>query len=92
MIEYSGRGKNDVIYEVKGGLTEKFNVNGTYVSNELILSISIWISNDFYIKVNKIVMDYYIDKFNKKYKNDSKKLLEKANKLELKMDKIKESL
>ena len=34
-------------------------IRGTYVFNELILSIALWISPDFYDKVYTIVRDYY---------------------------------
>ncbi|CCU56499.1 N1R/p28-like protein [Mythimna separata entomopoxvirus 'L'] len=77
--------KNNVIYEIYFKNNDKINdiVSGTYVSKDLVLSISIWISNEFYIKCSNIIENYYINDFKLKYENNVKNLTEKINNLEI---------
>ncbi|CCU55586.1 N1R/p28-like protein [Choristoneura biennis entomopoxvirus] len=76
--------KNNVIYEVIFKNNDSVNeiISGSYVSKDLILAISIWISNEFYLKCNKIIEKYYIDEYTKEYKNNKHKLQNKIKEIE----------
>ena len=58
------------MYVIKGGNDKNKPESGTYIREELFLSIATWISIEFYDKVSKIVKNYYIEEFETKYKND----------------------
>ena len=71
--------KNEIKYKIVSKIAVENNYSGIYVCKDLITSIACWISPEFTVKVNKIVIDYYINKYIKKYKN---KLLDIESKLE----------
>jgi hypothetical protein len=73
----------ELIYEVKkcnNGLGKQ--ITGQYVHKDLILDIASWISPEFYIRCNKIVIDYFTNEY-KTLGEDEK--IEKIRELELKM-------
>ena len=62
------------LYEVKIGkksISTK-DISGTYVCKELILDISSWISPDFYLKCNKIILTHAEEEFKKQHKAEIK--------------------
>ncbi|CCU56358.1 N1R/p28-like protein [Mythimna separata entomopoxvirus 'L'] len=75
---------NNVMYEIIGNKQTEENklIVGTYVSEDLILSISNWISNEFYNQCNKIVKKYFIEEYNKNYKNNEENLNNKIKEIE----------
>lgn len=81
-------GRQEIIYEVRKG-TDRNAINGTYVVKDLITHIACWISKEFYVKVNNIVINYYSKKFNENYKNNEEKLKRKLYDIESKMKIIK---
>ncbi|CCU55679.1 N1R/p28-like protein [Choristoneura biennis entomopoxvirus] len=93
-------------YEIKGDNNDEITkqITGQYVSKEIILDIASWISVEFYLKCNDIIINYYKNEFkslsyedikNKikeienKYKNI---IIIKDNQLQVKDDKIDELL
>lgn len=72
---------NPVFYTLKGGGTDIQNeiVSGTYVSSYLLLAIASWVSPEFYIKCNKIIMDYFIGEYKIKLMQAKQNLQEKEN-------------
>lgn len=64
-------------------------ISGCYVRKELILSISLWISNDFYDKVYKIIESYFINEFNENYKKDMNKLKKKLDVVLVETEKLR---
>ncbi|CCU55440.1 N1R/p28-like protein [Adoxophyes honmai entomopoxvirus 'L'] len=76
--------KNNVIYEIIFKNNDPINeiITGSYVSKDLILAISIWVSNEFYLKCNKIIEKYYIDEFTKEYRNNKNKLNNRIKEIE----------
>ena len=57
-------------------------LRGTYVPQELILSIASWVSPTFYLKCNAVVMDHYTDYFKANYDSLGQKLEEVTNLME----------
>lgn len=79
------------------GFYEKFGDNnddtmqkitGTYVPKELILNLASWISPQFYIKCNDIIIAYYIVDY-EDHLNDKHQLKEKLTEIENSLDKLK---
>ncbi|CCU55399.1 N1R/p28-like protein [Adoxophyes honmai entomopoxvirus 'L'] len=54
-------------YEIKGDNNDNISkkITGQYVSKEIILDISSWISIEFYMKCNDIIINYYKNEFKK---------------------------
>lgn len=59
----------EVLGDNKDGLTKQ--TTGTYVPQEFILALASWISPEFYIKCNKVVIDFYVQDFNNIKKNNA---------------------
>ncbi|CCU56203.1 N1R/p28-like protein [Mythimna separata entomopoxvirus 'L'] len=74
--------KSTYIIESKGTNKLDLLISGTYVCDDLLLSISTWISTDFYKKCNKIIKHYFISDFKSKYENDNEQLQYKLKQLE----------
>ncbi|CCU55622.1 N1R/p28-like protein [Choristoneura biennis entomopoxvirus] len=73
-------------YEVKGDNKDDTikQITGQYVSREIILDISSWISVEFYIKCNDIIINYYKKNFDYKIKE----IEERYSEHPIKYDKI----
>ncbi|AAG02818.1 hypothetical protein AMV112 [Betaentomopoxvirus amoorei] len=70
-------------YEVKGDNNNKTSkeITGQYVPKEVILDISSWISVEFYLKCNDIIINYYNNEFKYLSKEDiNNKVKEVENK------------
>lgn len=76
---------NEPLKFVTGGDCEV--IRGTYVPEELILSIASWISSAFYVKCNKVIINYYIRNF-KQCTDDSGQLQAKVQEIEKSMSKL----
>ncbi|CCU56201.1 N1R/p28-like protein [Mythimna separata entomopoxvirus 'L'] len=78
------RANKDILYVKKGNnkTEEDKIITGTYVHKLLLLNISLWISNEFYIKCYDIIEKYYIDEFTTEYKDDKDKLYNKIKEIE----------
>lgn len=63
-------------------------IQGIYIRKELISVIALWISVDFYYKVNKIIERYFINEINEKYINNEE-LKEKLRKAEINIEQLK---
>ncbi|CCU55451.1 N1R/p28-like protein [Adoxophyes honmai entomopoxvirus 'L'] len=76
---------DDIIYEEKK-TNNKLDIDkiitGTYVHKLLLLNISLWISNEFYLKCYTIIEKYYIDEYTTEYKEDKNKLNGKIKEIE----------
>jgi uncharacterized protein YdaT len=73
----------ELIYEVKkcnNGLGKQ--ITGQYVNKDLILDIASWVSPEFYIRCNKIVIDYFTSEYKSWEENEK---TEKIRELESKM-------
>jgi uncharacterized protein YdaT len=74
---------SDLIYEVRkcnNGLGKQ--ITGQYVNKDLILDIASWVSPEFYIRCNKIVIDYFTSEYKSWEENEK---TEKIRELESKM-------
>ncbi|CCU56434.1 N1R/p28-like protein [Mythimna separata entomopoxvirus 'L'] len=69
----------NILYKIDSRGTNKLDllISGTYVSKDLILSISSWISNEFAYKCNNIIINYY----NKEFKYMSNQEIDKKIKI-----------
>ncbi|GBM48427.1 Putative KilA-N domain-containing protein 006L [Araneus ventricosus] len=97
LIDYYGK-KSDpfhsschMIEVKKGNKNENFNkvISGTYLPKELILSLALWISHDFYDKVYKIIESYFVNEFIAKYKNDNSELNNKLKEIRIEMEHLR---
>jgi hypothetical protein len=75
------------VFESKGTDKIDLKLSGTYVHKQLILNISLWISNEFYDKVSNIIENHLIKNFKDDLSLNKNKLeelnveIEKYNKL-----------
>ncbi|CCU55322.1 N1R/p28-like protein [Adoxophyes honmai entomopoxvirus 'L'] len=70
-------------YEIKGDNNEEITkkITGQYVPKEIILDISSWLSPEFYLKCNDVIINYYNNEFKKMSEYDiDYKLKEMENK------------
>ena len=79
---------------VKGAKDNVYNkiISGTYLPKELILSIAIWISKDFYVKVYSIVENYFVREFNENYEKDAKRLKDRVDQIEHENERLRSEL
>ncbi|GBN19705.1 Putative KilA-N domain-containing protein 313L [Araneus ventricosus] len=79
-------------FEVKkGNKDEIYNkvLSGTYLPKQLILSLALWISLEFYDKVYTIIESYFVNEFNERYRSDIDKLYGKIQIIEYEMDRLR---
>ena len=64
-------------YEIKGNNNDELTkqITGQYVRQELILDIASWISVEFYDKCNKIILNYFVNQFQRMDKNEFELML-----------------
>ena len=76
-------------YEIIGNNNDELNkqTTGTYVHKTLILSLASWISPEFYVKCNEIVLNYYVQDFNR-IKNSNTELENRINEIEESLAKL----
>ena len=76
------------LYKVKTGKKSVASkeIAGTYVCKELILDISSWISSDFYLKCNEIIISHATEEVKNKYETKLKEKDCKIDELLNKMD------
>lgn len=54
-------------YNAVGGFGDHWEtIRGTYVSSDLLLAIASWVSPEFYLNCNKIVLDYFVTEYRAK--------------------------
>ncbi|CCU56359.1 N1R/p28-like protein [Mythimna separata entomopoxvirus 'L'] len=108
LIEYiennRGGDSHPGFYEIKGDNNDEITkkITGQYVPKEIILDISSWISIEFYMKCNDIIINYYNKEFKsmsngdienkiKEIENKYKNILEEKEEIiKIKDDKIDE--
>ncbi|CCU55682.1 N1R/p28-like protein [Choristoneura biennis entomopoxvirus] len=79
----SNENNDNIMYEITGNRQTEINniIIGTYVCEDLILAISTWISDEFYVKCNNVIKHYYINEFkslsDKQIKNKIKEIEDK---------------
>ena len=75
-----------ILYVVEGTKNDTYNkiVSGTYVREEFILDIALWISREFYFNALQIVTSYFANEYSEKYKNDIEELKRKYEENETK--------
>jgi len=68
--------------ESRGTNEENQLMSGTYFHPDIIVHISLWISNEFAFKISKIVNNYIINNYLKEYKDKKDKLDQKIKEYE----------
>ncbi|GFX48869.1 putative KilA-N domain-containing protein 006L [Trichonephila clavipes] len=60
------------VYEVKGDNNDALNkqITGQYVRQELILDIASWISVEFYVRCNRVILNYFVNEYKTMDKNE----------------------
>ncbi|GBN65608.1 Putative KilA-N domain-containing protein 313L [Araneus ventricosus] len=97
LIEYyrnktaSSHSKDHLLDIKKGNKDEIYNkiISGTYLPKELILSLALWISLEFYDKVYTVIESYFVSEFNERYRNDMGQLQEKILRIEYELEQLR---
>lgn len=91
LIEYYRHHNNDFI-EMKKENKDDIDtpiISGTYLPEELILSLAFWISQDIYDRVYKIVRSYFVCEVNERCRNEVGRLHERIQQLECQVEQLR---
>lgn len=71
---------NSISYDIKPDKINKYSVSGIYLCKELFLDLASWISPEFYLKSNEIILNFFEIDFLKNLKEDKLDMIINQNK------------
>jgi hypothetical protein len=84
--------ENDLLIVVSGGNQHETYLRGTYAHPDLVLDIACWLSGEFYLKVSRIVREYFNKQERERIEELHKKDIDKLENEKSELQKIREKL